>query len=121
MKKKFIIAGSRSFDDYERLKAVVNFFTEDIQKFDHEVEIVSGGARGADQLGLRYAKEQGLDYEVFIPDWQEHGKSAGHIRNAEMADYGDYLIVFWDGESPGTESMINKALKRKIPTHIYFF
>ena len=30
------------------------------------------------------------------------------MRNAEMANYADKAIVFWNGKSPGTEDMINK-------------
>ena len=45
-------------------------------------------------------------------DWERHGKAAGPIRNAEMADVSDALIAFWDGQSCGTKSMIELA-KRK--------
>ena len=41
------------------------------------------------------------------PDWDKYGKSAGYIRNTEMAEAGDILVAFWDGKSKGTEHMIN--------------
>jgi len=52
---KVIVAGSRSFRDYEVLCKVLD-----------EMEIttiISGGARGADKLGERYAKERGISEE----------------------------------------------------------
>lgn len=46
---RIVIAGSREFDDYNRLYSELAEF---ISKHPSEVvEIVSGGARGADRLG----------------------------------------------------------------------
>lgn len=102
---RVIVAGGRDFDDYAMLckkldKILVN----------HErVKIVSGGAKGADKLGERYAREHGHALEVFPADWNKHGRSAGIIRNAEMARYASHLVAFWDKKSKGTENMIKFA------------
>ncbi len=51
---KIIIAGSREFKDYD-------FLREKMDKLlinQKEVEIVSGGCRGADILGEKYANEK---------------------------------------------------------------
>jgi hypothetical protein len=107
---KVIIAGGRDFNDYELL----------CKKCDHmlseqsDIEIVSGKARGADSLGERYAKERGYNVKEFPAQWDMFGKSAGYRRNAEMADYADALIAFWDGESKGTNHMINLAKEKNI-------
>jgi len=69
-------------------------------------EIVSGGARGVDRLGERYARQRGLPCTVFPAQWGKYGKSAGPIRNAEMAKYADYGVAVWDGESRGTAHML---------------
>jgi len=79
-----------------------------------DIEIVSGTARGADSLGAKYAKERGYTVKEFAPQWDKFGKSAGYKRNAEMADYADALIAFWDGESKGTNHMINLAKEKNI-------
>lgn len=47
----------------------------------------------------------------FPANWDKHGKSAGHIRNAEMAKYADALVAFWDGKSKGTKGMIDYATR----------
>lgn len=111
---KVIIAGSRDFNDYELLKKLVSHTLVNQQ----DVEIVSGGARGADALGERYAKEHGLSLKRFPADW-EHGKSAGYIRNAEMAKYGDALIAFWDLKSKGTKHMITNAKLKGLKIKVY--
>lgn len=107
---KLIIAGSRDFNDYELLKSKLDKAKEHYGVF----EVVSGKARGADLLGEKYALENNLPISEFPADWDTHGKSAGYKRNAEMADYADGCIVFWDGVSKGTQHMINLANKKEI-------
>ncbi len=107
---KLIIAGSRDFNDYELLKSKL----DKVKKHYGEFEVVSGKARGADSLGERYARENNLPIVEFPADWDKNGKSAGYIRNAEMADYADGCVVFWDGVSKGTQHMINLAKEKEI-------
>ena len=102
---KVIVAGSREFTDYDLLKAKCNAILHN----KSDIEIVSGGARGPDSLGERYARENGLKLKLFPADWNSLGKAAGHYRNTEMAAYADALICFWDGTSRGSLDMINKA------------
>jgi hypothetical protein len=96
---KLIVAGSRSFNDYQLLKTKLDFYLSNLQ----HVEIVSGTARGADQLGERYAREKGFSIKRFPADWSL-GKVAGYLRNKEMAEYANGLVAFWDGKSRGDEN-----------------
>lgn len=121
---RIVIAGSRDFNDYELLKReVLNIVKYDNRPKDY-VKVISGGARGADTLGERFAKEFGLEVKRFIPDWDGLGKRAGYVRNAEMAKYSveDYndgmLIAFWDGKSKGTKHMIDLANKHGLEVHV---
>ena len=114
---KVIIAGSRGFNNYEQLKHVCNYMLRNKEN----IQIVSGGARGADKLGERYANYYGYSIKQFIPDWDKFGKSAGYIRNSEMADYADALIAFWDGQSKGTEHMINLAKQGNLKVKISYY
>ena len=75
----------------------------------NDVEIISGGAKGADLLGEQYASNKNLHVKLFPADWAQYGKSAGIKRNSEMAQYADHCICFWDGQSKGTEKMISLA------------
>lgn len=77
-----------------------------------EDEIVCGDARGADSLGARYGTLHKIPVIHFPANWDAYGKAAGAIRNEEMAQYGDFLVAFWDGTSRGTAHMI-QAMKRK--------
>ena len=111
---KVIVAGGREFNDYEKLVRNLDIILSRIEN----VEIVSGGARGADRLGERYAREKGLALKQFPADWDKHGKSAGFRRNEEMAAYCTHVIVFWDTKSNGTKHMIDIAKKRNLPLRI---
>lgn len=115
---KIIIAGSRSFTDFDLLKKKCDYYLSDAIANNYNIEIVSGTAKGADKLGESYALEKGYHIAFFPADWKKHGKRAGYLRNQEMADYADALIVFWDGESRGTMHMIDLAKKKGIPVRI---
>ncbi len=75
--------------------------------------LVSGGAKGADALGEIYAMErlahQPVPFMRFPAEWDRYGKSAGMIRNQQMAWAATHLVAFWDGESRGTRDMIRCA------------
>ena len=109
-----VIAGSRSFNDYIFLADTADIIIRDHAK--GVPIIVSGCAKGADRLGEEYAFERGYDLIKMPAKWDKYGKSAGHIRNEEMAKIADLVICFWDGESPGTRSMLNicRRLKKKV-------
>ena len=102
---KVIIAGSRGFNNYRLLVKTCDHM---LQNHEH-VEIVSGGAKGADKLGELYAEDNMYDVRVFEPDWGAFGNAAGPMRNKAMAAYADALIAFWDKSSKGTASMISVA------------
>lgn len=111
---KVIIAGTRTFKNYELLKKHVDAILAN-QK---DVEIVSGGAMGTDRLGEKYALSHTLMIKRFVADWNKYGKAAGPIRNKQMAEYADALIAFWDGKSKGTESMISLAKEHNLKIRI---
>lgn len=112
---KVIIAGSRTFNDYILLKEKCDHYLSNIEV---PVEIVSGTARGADKLGELYAIDKGFELKRFPADWENNGKGAGMIRNKQMAEYADALIVFWDGHSKGTQHMIDTAKKLNLKIKI---
>lgn len=109
---KTIIAGSRSIDDPQYLINAVN-------QIDWEItEVVSGTAEGVDQMGEEFAEENDIPVKKFPADWDRHGKSAGAIRNQEMAEYAQAAVILWDGESNGTSIMIQKAAEEDLETFI---
>ena len=104
---KILIAGSRTITDMDILLKVIKLSGYKITSSD---EIVSGGARGVDTLAEIYAKNNGIPIKIFKPDWDKYGKSAGVIRNYEMAKYCDGAIVIHNG-SNGSLNMIRNLIK----------
>ena len=113
---KVIIAGGRDFENYDQLKKACDYYLQNKKK--EGIEIVSGGASGADKLGERYAEERGYPVTVFNADWNKHHKAAGPIRNRQMAEHANALIAFWDNESRGTKNMIEEARKRWLDVRV---
>lgn len=115
-----IIAGSRSFHDYDLLEKKMDIFLAN-KKDTHKIVIISGGASGADRLGEQYAGNRGYALAVFKAMWDKYGKRAGYIRNEAMAVAGDALVAFWNGKSKGTKHMIDIADRMHLPIRVVKF
>jgi len=112
---QLIIAGSRTFADYERLENTLNRLVKP------EDVLILGGAKGADALALKWATTQGIPFKMMPADWTKNGKVAGMVRNGEMAKVAEALIAFWDGESGGTLNMIQRMVKLGKPVTIFTY
>lgn len=123
---KLIIAGSRTITLSP--EAIIDFLR--IYKIK-PLEIVSGEAKGIDESGKNFYYSEkkasfgcnGLNHERvsflkgFPADWNTHGKAAGPIRNRQMAEYADALLLIWDGKSRGSANM--KKEMEKLGKPIY--
>lgn len=103
---RLIISGGRNY----------KFTNADITLLDNMrdkiTEIITGGAKGADTEGLIYAEVHSIPVKVFMAVWSKFGRSAGHIRNRDMAIYADAVVLFPGGR--GTESMYQFAVTQGL-------
>ena len=74
-------------------------------------EIISGGAKGVDQLAALYAEKKNIKITVICPNYRRYGKGAPLKRNDEIIDYADYILAIWDGKSRGTKYVIERCKK----------
>lgn len=124
---KVIVAGGRDFDyKSEHLDKVShlisNYYnTKTMTPLKGGVELVTGCAKGADQIPYLFNSWHGVPIKEFPADWDTHGKKAGILRNIEMAEYADALIAFWDGKSRGTKNMIEEAKKRGLKVKVVYY
>lgn len=107
-----IIAGSRTITDYGVL---LHAISEMPWKITH---VISGGAKGVDLMGERWAKENGIPFQVFKPDWSQ-GRGAGYARNAIMAQYAEAALILWNGTSKGTGNMISIARAKHLVLYVH--
>lgn len=110
---RVIIAGGRNCNDYTAVLAAIS-----ASEFAVET-VISGGARGVDALGERYARQNKKPIVRFCADWAKHGRAAGPLRNRVMAENADALVAVWDGVSAGTKHMIETARKMGLPTYVH--
>lgn len=106
---KTAIIGSRTAHDYQQLLGAIAGLTI--------TEVISGGAKGADQLAERFAQEHGLRLTVIKPDWVK-GKEAGPLRNQQIVEAAEQVLALWDGQSKGTADTIRRAKQLKKPLRV---
>lgn len=116
---RLAIVGSRTFNDYATLNMILNKFKSEYSlKY---IQIISGGARGADAFGERYANINNIPTKIFRADWNKYGKKAGIIRNVAIIKNCDICIAFWDGESHGTAHDLELCNKHDKECWVYNF
>jgi hypothetical protein len=118
-----LIAGTRTYNDYDEFCKIVDNLLSKV-KLTYNIQIIHGGANGADTLAGIYAKNYGYDCKVFMANWDTYGKSAGYRRNLEMHNYIKQFehrgcICFWDGKSKGTQHNFKIANNANTPLKIY--
>jgi len=103
-KMKVVIAGSRDLTNYEWVEEAIKNSGYDIS------EVVSGRCpTGADLFGEQWAEKHNIPVKTFPADWTKYGKSAGPLRNKQMAEYCDAaIVVMWSGGSRGSQNMIDQ-------------
>jgi hypothetical protein len=74
-------------------------------------EIVSGGAKGIDQLAQTVAQTLQIPLTVILPDYGRYGKRAPLVRNTEIVSRADYVLAFWDLSSRGTKFVLSECVK----------
>lgn len=110
---KVIIAGSRSI--FPSTEAIGIF----VRESGFEItEVVSGKAPGVDSRGESWAKKTGIPVKLFRAEWVKFGRSAGPIRNSQMALYADALIAIMPyRKTAGTADMIRQMDRLGKPVY----
>lgn len=113
---KLIVAGSRGATASDTHRAIESFVEDTGEVLSL---LICGGAAGADTWAKQWAEEREIPVKVFLPRWDQDGRKAGMIRNADMAAEGDALVAVWDGQSKGTKNMIEQAQRLKLPVFVW--
>lgn len=73
-----------------------------------------------DIFGAVWAISKGISVKHFAADWNRFGRSAGPIRNGEMARHGEALVLVWNETSKGSENMLKQAKQAGYPDELIF-
>jgi hypothetical protein len=102
-----VVAGSRNFNNYDLFVECLEerLLREDLVDLPLICFVTGKASKGADDMIIRWCRENGFPWAEFPADWEGQGRGAGYKRNADMAQVGTHLIAFWDGDSRGTRHM----------------
>jgi predicted Rossmann-fold nucleotide-binding protein len=123
------IVGSRSQTDAAYIKKTFNFMIHTfITPFTSvkktPLTILSGGAKGVDSIAQEWASEQGHDFILFKP-YHLLDKRVTYepkyffVRNKQMVDNSDAVVVLWDEESNGCFDAARYAHKINKPLFLF--
>jgi len=115
MTKRILVTGSRDWTDSQFVDVILAGFLPD------SVVLVSGACpRGADALCEDFARRNGWTIERHPAKWNELGKRAGFVRNAEMVNLGaDICLAFIKNGSKGASHTARLAEAAGIRTERY--
>jgi hypothetical protein len=107
---KIIVCGGRGFKN----QALLNTTLDALLKEHGDLEVIEGGAPGADRLAFQWAIENSQKCEEIKANWSLYGKQAGPIRNVYMLSRLPNMVVAFPG-GRGTKHMTTIARKAGVP------
>lgn len=108
---KLAIIGSRDIKERALVENIISqVYVKSKNKID---EIITGGAKGVDKIAEDFAKKRGIKCTIILPNYKRYQRSAPIIRNNQILQECNGVLVIWDGKSKGTEYTINKAKREE--------
>jgi len=111
---KVAVIGSRTYTD----QAKVQFALDRMLKKHPKLELISGGARGADTFAQQWALYNGVKFTLVLPIDAKR-KITYLYRDVEIVTMADEVIAFWNGLSPGTRFTVEYAKARMKPIKVF--
>lgn len=120
---RVLISGDRDWADWWIIERILDGLHDN---YSPDFTLIEGCARGADSMAegwsLAFGEEYPVDHQHYPAKWDEHGRSAGPIRNRQMLTEGkpSVVIAFHDdlANSKGTKDMVAAAKKAGIPVYV---
>lgn len=107
------IVGSRHF-------AAPNRVAEYVKSLPKGASVMTGSASGVDAAVTKAAREMGMPVQVMAASFDELADPAkAAARNQRLVEACDVLVAFWDGNSKGTRTTIDRALDAGKEVHVF--
>lgn len=115
---KIAVVGSRKYTDQEKFAEELHKILKPFEDDATPITILSGGAKGVDQMAQRYAATHAYDFVLFKPYHLidpnvEYSPKYFFTRNKQIADNADLVVAFWDGESSGTRHIVEYCQRNR--------
>lgn len=121
MTVRLLITGSRSWDREDIICDELTRFAQWARRSGETVSMLSGTAKGADQICEKFARSLGFVIERYPANWDLYGKRAGFVRNQQMVDTKpDYCLAFVKNGSRGASMTARIAELSGIRTRIVY-
>lgn len=105
---KILVCGGRDYANVLHVTSTLDGYRDQV------VEIIHGGAPGADTLAGMWARGNGVRETVFEANWLHAGRAAGAQRNARMLrESRPDLVLAFEGRN-GTQDMVERARRAGI-------
>jgi hypothetical protein len=101
---RVLVCGGRDYADQHKVDGYLTL----LNRAHPFVELIEGGARGADELAGRWAIDHGIKHTRVLAEWGKYGKRAGVLRNQQMLDMNPDLVIAFPG-GRGTAHMVSIA------------
>lgn len=121
---RIAIVGSRSITDVKRVKSIIDLAVPLLTYEKAPVTVLSGGAKGVDTIAQEWASDRSLDFILFKP-YHLVDKRVSYeakyffVRNKQMVDNCDAVLVIWDETSKGCFDAAKYANKCNKPVALY--
>lgn len=116
---KLMVCGSRNIIDVEWIFQQINICVSENNFKD--IILVEGEARGVDSISALWARRHGCEVLKYPADWALYGRKAGILRNIDMYNASDFVLILWDGKSNGTNHVISLCKKGNKPYKIKIY
>ena len=111
---KLAVVGSREGISKEYVFSVLDEYKGEISM------VVSGGARGVDSFAAEWCDLNEVACTLVSPS--DFSSKFSYIeRNWRIVDLSDKVLVFWDGVSRGTKSVIDYCKKKDKDISLFVF
>ena len=95
----------------ERMRAILAARSAYVQAHGQEPDL--------DRLAEAAARQLGLHFVCYWPDYERYGRQAPLRRNDRIIEAADLVLAFWDFHSRGTSYVIAECIRRGKPVRVF--
>lgn len=112
---RVIIISSEKISNYFYLRKKLNYL---LKNKTNDLEILVQEEMAITNSIKKYAKERKFRFRSVEANWKKYGKRAGYIRNENMFNEVDGVIIFWSKQNKQINHILNLCKERNIKVKI---
>lgn len=109
---KIAISAPFHFSDFKLLKSSLNSLLTSSKDL-----LLCSDTTSCISCLQKYAVENELELKLFMADWNKYGAIADKVRDQQMMELADELLLFNDGENKRTDFLKSQANQKGLTIH----